>query len=94
MPIEQLIRQKLHERFALESLEIINDSASHAGHAGANETGETHFRIVLVSIDFEGLNRVARHRQVFDTLDDLLSGPVHALSITALTPSEDSSESG
>ena len=92
MSVEQLIRQKLHERFALESLEIINDSASHAGHTGANDTGETHFTVVLVSTDFEGTSRVARHRQVMDTLHALLSGPVHALSISALTPSENDSQ--
>ncbi|MEW5786642.1 MAG: BolA family protein [Pseudomonadota bacterium] len=67
-------------------LEIIDESAFHAGHAGAKSGG--HYRITLVSPAFSGQNAVARHRLVYQTLGDLLEGRIHALSITALAPEE------
>lgn len=66
--------------------ELIDDSHKHAGHAGAKSGG--HFRLTVVSSQFEGLSLVARHRLVFSLLDTLMRTRIHALSITALTPAE------
>ncbi len=83
-----LIKEKLERAFAPERLEVVDDSARHAGHAGAREGGESHFNIVVVSTVFEGLSRVERQRRINAALKDELAGPVHALSIRALAPGE------
>lgn len=82
----ELIRQRLA---ALEpdSLEIIDESAAHAGHAGA-ASGGGHFRLIIVSNRFAGMSTVSRHRMIYQHLGDLMSGGIHALSIKALTPEE------
>ncbi len=87
-PVAQQIREKLTIAFAPVTLEVIDDSARHAGHAGATSGGESHFNVVIVSRQFEGLGRVARQRSVHATLAEELAGPVHALSIKALAPGE------
>lgn len=68
-------------------LEIHDDSAAHAGHAGAR-SGGGHYDVLIVSNHFAGLNSVARHRLVYATLGDLMKTRVHALAIRALTPDE------
>lgn len=68
-------------------LEIDDDSAAHAGHAGA-AGGGGHFSLLIVSEQFAGMTRLARHQRVFDRVADLLPHPIHALSIRALTPEE------
>jgi BolA protein len=70
-----------------ESLNLQDESSLHAGHAGA-ASGGGHYRLTIVSPRFAGLNSVARHRLVYETLGELMKGPVHALAITALTPEE------
>jgi len=83
------IRDKLTRAFAPERLEVTDDSARHAGHAGAGDGGgETHFDVVVVSADFDGLGRLQRQRAVNAALAEELAGPVHALSIRAQTPTE------
>lgn len=82
----EAIRQRL-DPLEPESLEIVDESAAHAGHAGA-ASGGGHFRLTIVSNRFAGMNAVARHRAIYQHLGDLMSGRIHALSITALTPSE------
>jgi BolA protein len=67
-------------------LEIQDDSALHAGHAG--NTGGSHFTLFIVSKQFEDLSLIKRHRKVHDTVGTLLEKDIHALSIKALTPSE------
>lgn len=93
MSVENSIREKLWNAFSPSDLVVENESAKHAGHAGAHDrsgrvTGETHFRVRIVSAQFEGQSRVERHRKVNATLKEELAGPVHALAITALAPSE------
>ena len=69
------------------ALEIHDDSAEHAGHAGA-AGGGGHFSLLIVSQQFKGLTRVARHRAVLDRVGDLIPNPVHALAIRAYAPDE------
>jgi len=93
MSVEKSIREKLEKAFAPLELSVENESGKHAGHAGARDhlgrvTGETHFRVLVVSEHFEGKSRVERHREVNTALKEELAGPVHALAIKALTPSE------
>lgn len=84
----QRIRDKLTEALAPSRLEIEDDSARHAGHAGATPGGESHFNIVIESPAFAGASKVARQRLVYKALAEELAGPVHALSIKALAPGE------
>ena len=68
-------------------LELDDDSAEHAGHAGA-AAGGGHFSLLIVSEQFSGLPRLARHRAVLDRVGDLIPNPVHALAIRAYAPDE------
>ncbi len=91
MAVADHIRAKLTSGLQPLRLEITDDSHLHAGHAGAREGGESHFTVEVVSGAFEGLGRVARQRLVYDLLKDELAGPVHALALRTLAPSEDGS---
>ena len=82
------IQDKLQRQFQPQRLEVVDDSARHAGHAGAREGGESHFNVTIVSEAFRGAPKVARQRMVYRTLAEELSGPVHALSVKALAPEE------
>lgn len=82
------IRERLERALAPLALRIEDESALHAGHEGA-KSGGGHYRVHLVSPKFEGLARVARHRLVYDALDDLMKREVHALSLVLLAPRED-----
>jgi BolA family transcriptional regulator, general stress-responsive regulator len=88
MAVAETIRAKLEAAFAPTHLDIRDESAMHAGHAGHREGGETHFRVAIVSESFDGLSRVERHRRVHSVLDAELKGRVHALVLTLLTPDE------
>jgi BolA protein len=88
MATADIIAQKLTVAFAPLELAVEDESARHAGHAGARPAGETHFSVRIVSAAFEGLNRVERHRRVHEILTAELSSQVHALALTALTPAE------
>lgn len=70
-----------------DQVELIDDSHLHAGHAGAKE-GKGHFRVRVVSADFDGLRTLQRHQLVYRSLGELMQTDIHALSITALTPDE------
>jgi BolA protein len=70
-----------------QNIEIIDESALHAGHAGA-KSGGGHYQLTIVSPAFSGQNIVARHRSIYQALGDLMSTRVHALSITAFSPEE------
>ncbi len=86
--VAETIQAKLQEAFSPQRLEVTDDSARHAGHAGAREGGESHFNVVIVSHAFQGLSRVQRQRGVYAALADELAGPVHALSLRVLAPGE------
>jgi BolA protein len=81
------IRARLVETFAPEACQLEDESALHAGHAGA-ASGGGHFRLFIVSESFEKQSRINRHRLVYDCLSDMMHKDIHALAITALAPSE------
>lgn len=83
----QQIREKLMAEFAPLACELIDESSLHIGHPGA-AAGGGHYRLQLVSDRFNGHNRIARHRLVYDCLRDMMHSDIHALAITALTPAE------
>jgi len=87
------MRAKLVAALAPEHLEIVDESALHAGHAGARPGGETHFRVEIVAAAFAGYGRLARQRRVYEILKEELAGGVHALSLSTLTPDEAASRS-
>lgn len=79
------IEQALRDTLAPSQLEVIDESAAHAGHAGANETGfGTHFRVRIAAPVFEGKRRVAQHRLVYDALQHFIDQGLHALAIEVL----------
>ena len=82
------IRQRLTAALAPSRLDLTDESALHAGHAGARPEGESHFRILIVAATFAGKSRLERQRMVFAALGDLMQTDIHALSISALTPDE------
>lgn len=84
--VSEMMRARLAALAPL-SLEIADDSAAHAGHAGARGGGG-HFALTIVSEAFSGLSPLARHRQVYALLGDLIPGSIHALNIRAFTPRE------
>ena len=86
--IFEAIQLKLTDAFQPTRLEIEDDSARHAGHAGANPGGESHFNVVIEAKAFEGAAKVTRQRMVYRALAEELAGPLHALSIKALAPGE------
>jgi BolA protein len=83
-----IIAQKLSAAFAPSELSVEDDSAKHAGHAGARPGGETHFSVRIVAQAFAGLSRVERHRRVYAALSGELADSIHALALTTLTPAE------
>jgi len=88
MQIEQTIKDRLNSAFQPVSLEVINDSHRHVGHASSPGSGESHFSVKVVAPAFAGKSRLERHRMVNAALADLLQGKVHALAIQALAPGE------
>lgn len=82
----EMIRQRLTDALNPESLDIEDDSASHAGHASAGGAG--HFNVVIISDKFEGLNSLKRHRLVYDAVSDIMNTEIHALSMKTYTPDE------
>jgi len=81
-----LIETRLTAALAPVSIDVRDDSAQHAGHAGAAAGG--HYHVTIVASAFAGKARVARHRLVYDALAEAMQRGIHALAITALTPEE------
>lgn len=81
------IRSRLAATFMPQMCQLDDESALHAGHAGA-ASGGGHYRLHIVSSQFEGQTRINRHRLVYDCLRDMMHTEIHAIAITALAPSE------
>jgi len=87
-PVQQEIENLLRAALAPSRLEVINDTASHRGHAGHDGTDESHFTIVIESSAFVGVSRLERQRRVNRELGDIPGQRVHALAIKAKAPGE------
>lgn len=81
------MRSRLLATFTPLECQLEDESHLHAGHAGA-ASGAGHYKVRLVSARFEGLNRIGRHRLVYDCLRDMMHSDIHALNIIAIAPSE------
>ncbi|MGF1651117.1 MAG: BolA family protein [Hyphomicrobiaceae bacterium] len=90
MTMQQRLRAKLEAALAPVRLEVINESELHAGHRSSPGTGESHFRIIVVSPAFDGVGRLERHRKINQLVADELRQPggVHALAVHAYAPGE------
>ena len=88
MSAEQRLHEKLTVGLNPTRLDIVNESELHAGHRSSPGTGESHFRILVVSEAFTGMSRVDRHRMVNELLADELSGRIHALALKTYAPGE------
>ena len=88
MRTADIITEKLTSAFSPQSLEVVDESHLHAGHAGSREGGQTHYRVYIVSNAFKGKSRVDRHRMINTALAAELAGSVHALAIHAAAPGE------
>lgn len=86
--VTQRLEDKLNAAFSPSALLISDDSALHAGHAGARPEGESHFTVTITADAFAGKSRLERHRMVNAALAEELAGPVHALVIKARAPGE------
>jgi BolA family transcriptional regulator, general stress-responsive regulator len=85
------VAASIRERLAVlepVQLDLVDESAHHAGHSGAQPGGQTHWRLTIVSARFAGQSTVARHRMVYQALGELMQNPIHALAITARSPQE------
>ena len=86
-PVEQAMRTRLAALNPV-ALELQDESAQHAGHAGSRPSGGTHWQLTIVSDAFRGKTPVARHRMVYEALGDLMKRDIHALKIEALAPEQ------
>lgn len=87
MSVAEDIRRRLAALAPLR-VELVDDSARHAGHAGAAPGGNTHWNLTIVSAAFAGKPAVARHRMIYEALGELMQNPIHALAIRAHAPDE------
>lgn len=87
-PVATSIEAKLSAAFSPSELTIDDESARHAGHSGAREGGESHFRVRIVSEQFRNLSLVERQRLVYAALAGEIAASVHALALSTLTPEE------
>jgi BolA family transcriptional regulator, general stress-responsive regulator len=88
MSVAATIRQRLEQALRPARLDIVDESHLHAGHSAEARAGESHFRVLVVSAEFAGKSRIARHRLVNELLADQLATKVHALAIHAYAPDE------
>ena len=88
MRTAETIEKKLTEAFAPQSLNVLDESHQHEGHAGHRPGGQTHFRVYIVAGAFKGKSRIERHRMINGILSDELAAGVHALAIHAAAPGE------
>lgn len=88
MLVAETIEKKLRDAFTPKQLDIEDQSHLHAGHAGAREGGQSHFKVDIVADAFAGKSRLERQRMIYAILAEELKGPIHALSLSARTPAE------
>ena len=88
MTIEEEIKQRVQQAFAPDYMELVNESYKHAGHAGDNGTGQTHFLLIIVSDVFQECSRIQRQQKVYANLQTLFSKGLHALSMRLYTVEE------
>jgi BolA family transcriptional regulator, general stress-responsive regulator len=88
MSAEALIKERLMIALEPQRLDVVNESELHAGHRGSPGTGESHFRLLIVSPKFAGKSRVERHRMVNEALGDLMQGRIHAMAMRTYAPGE------
>jgi BolA family transcriptional regulator, general stress-responsive regulator len=88
MTVEARMRERLMVALQPTRLDIINESELHAGHRGSPGTGNSHFRLLIVSPKFAGLTRVNRHRLVNELMAEFLAGGVHAMALSTFAPGE------
>ena len=86
--MKDVITRKLTEAFAPESLDVVDESDQHEGHAGHRAEGQTHYRVYIVAEAFRGKSRIDRHRMIKSALAAELAGSVHALAVHAKAPGE------
>ena len=84
--LESVLRERLANLTPLR-LELVDESAKHAGHEGA-KSGGRHYRLLIISTEFSGKSILRRHRLIYDTLGELMRSKIHALSIQAFAPEE------
>ncbi len=85
----QRIAAILTRELAPHHLQVTDDSAKHAGHAGASPAGQTHYTVTIESAAFVGKNKVQRHQMVYALLSDEFKTGLHALAIAAKAPGEE-----
>lgn len=88
MSAARRLSEKLTAALNPQRLDVINESELHAGHRGSPGTGESHFRILIVSSAFVGKSRVERHRMVNEILQDEIGPRIHALALSTYAPDE------
>jgi len=88
MHTKDVITEKLTEAFAPESINVIDESHKHEGHAGHRPGGQTHFRVHIVAEAFRGKSRIERHRMINQALSGEFEAGMHALAIHAAAPGE------
>jgi len=86
--VRDIITKKLKDAFTPESIDVVDESDLHQGHAGHRPGGQSHFRVYIVSQAFSGKSRVDRHRMINQVLSDDLASGIHALAIHAAAPGE------
>jgi len=88
-PITIEIEKRLQTQLSPVKLEIIDDSAKHAGHAGARENpGAGHYKVLICSSSFAGKNKIQRHRMVYEAIGSLMHTSIHALQLETKSPDE------
>ncbi|MCC6598239.1 MAG: BolA family transcriptional regulator [Alphaproteobacteria bacterium] len=88
MKMEDVIKKEIQARFTPSHFELINESHKHHGHAGDDGSGQTHFKLLIVSSVFEGQGRVERQRGVNTALETAFSSGLHAINMKLFTPTE------
>ncbi len=91
--VAESLRAKFETAFGPVELVIVDESAHHAGHSGARDGGQSHFRVRIVSASFAGLSRVERQRRVYALAAEEIAAGLHALALTTLTPEEAAKQS-